>query len=317
MKKMIVRISMIVFMLIINMLSLRAYDFVVDGIYYDIESLETMTCIVVSNNSNHMTHWTTDLEPTDYQGDICIPAAVRFKGRELKVVGIGTGAFFKSAISSVYISEGIKVIGSHAFYGCDDLTDIIIPGTCHTIKNNAFTPSYNATGHRTIVLQSGADTLTVEGGGLGCRLDAIHSTLLNARVHVLSDDNDFSGFYVPFSSIIFDDAIESIPEKRCYNEREVDLMYIGQGAKSIGDLSYLDFADNSILFVNTAMPPTTINFSNRTFLNAKLVVPDASINLFKEAPIWQQFWEIVPASSMGADWPLSFKDYLPECLRDE
>lgn len=95
-----------------------AYDFEVDGVYYNVLSLEDMTCEVTYNPAKKYTgHWEYHSEvysgcrcrggyPT-YAGNVTIPETVGYKGRSLSVVGIGEWAFF----------------------GCGSLTALSLPGS--------------------------------------------------------------------------------------------------------------------------------------------------------------------------------------------
>lgn len=57
-----------------------AYEFTVDGIYYNVESLTDLTCSVTSGDES-------------YTGDIVIPDKVTYKNKTLTVTEIGYGAF--------------------------------------------------------------------------------------------------------------------------------------------------------------------------------------------------------------------------------
>lgn len=57
-------------------LSASAYDFEVDGIYYDIVFLPNLTCAVTCGDKY-------------YEGDITVPSEVLFKGRTLSIISIG------------------------------------------------------------------------------------------------------------------------------------------------------------------------------------------------------------------------------------
>lgn len=62
--------------------SVSAYDFTVDGLYYNIVSLENLTCeITYGDNGNK------------YSGDIVIPETVTYNNKTLTVVGIDSYAF--------------------------------------------------------------------------------------------------------------------------------------------------------------------------------------------------------------------------------
>lgn len=102
-----------------------AFDFEVDGIYYNIVSASDRTCEVTYNN------------PPDYSGEVMIPDAVQFNGRELKVIGVGKAAFWKCSVTSVILPEGIKYIGKSAF-SRSSFETISIPTTLKTVGMNAF-----------------------------------------------------------------------------------------------------------------------------------------------------------------------------------
>lgn len=91
------------FSLLISLLSitLYAYDFEVNGIYYNIVSTTDLTCSVTSN-------------PNKYSGNITIPNKVTYNNRELSVVEIEKRAFYKcSSLSSVTIPNQVTTIGEY------------------------------------------------------------------------------------------------------------------------------------------------------------------------------------------------------------
>jgi len=107
-------------------LHVHAYDFEVDGIYYNILSLaEPFTCEVTKGG---------------YSGDISIPAYVSYKNRSFKVIGIGAEAFAKrSTLTSISFPNTVTYIGSGAFEGCNLVgTKFEIPQSVTTIESRAF-----------------------------------------------------------------------------------------------------------------------------------------------------------------------------------
>lgn len=103
-----------------------AYDFEIDGIYYDVTSFTELT-VTASSLSESV------------EGSVTIPSTVAFSGKELKVTAIGEDfAEGNKEITSVIISEGISNIGARAFCGCSNLAEVIIPESVLLISNSAF-----------------------------------------------------------------------------------------------------------------------------------------------------------------------------------
>ena len=75
----------------------------------------------------------------DCSGVIYLPSTVRINRRLYTVTEIKRGAFRKNtAISAVHISEGVKVIGKQAFYGCTALKSVMTPDSIEEICTSAF-----------------------------------------------------------------------------------------------------------------------------------------------------------------------------------
>lgn len=103
-----------------------AYDFEVDGIYFNIVSAGDRTCEVTSGD-------------TKYSGSVVIPESVMYKNQEVKIVRIGKSAFSRcESLTNITISNTIKGIGEKAFYYCTNLGDVIIPNSVTNIGDSAF-----------------------------------------------------------------------------------------------------------------------------------------------------------------------------------
>ena len=93
-----------------------AYDFEVDGIYYNVVSISDLTCEIAPYYGHE----------SNYSGDFVIPNEVTYNGRKLKVIRIGDYAFANSPVTSVTIPSGVISIGYKSFYECKNMVYIYI-----------------------------------------------------------------------------------------------------------------------------------------------------------------------------------------------
>ena len=124
-----------------------AYDFMKDGIYYNILSDSELTCEVTSGSN-------------DYSGSIVIPASVEYDGNIYSVTSIGYKAFSNSAPTSIDIPNSVTSIGGYAFEYCRKLTSINIPNSVTSIEYFAF---YYCDALTDLRIENGNNTLTFGG----------------------------------------------------------------------------------------------------------------------------------------------------------
>ncbi len=113
-------------------LNINAYDFELNGIYYDINS---------DNNSVTVTYEKINLGMTfsPYSGEISIPKRVVYEGSSYRVKFINSSAFRGcSGLTSITIPNSVTYIGHSAFGGCSGLTSITIPNSVIYIGMHAF-----------------------------------------------------------------------------------------------------------------------------------------------------------------------------------
>ena len=118
-----------------------AQSFESNGISYSILSLSDRT-VEVAHNAN-------------YQGFIIIPSTTDYSGISFKVTGIGDGAFSRTNVTEMIISEGVTRIGDSAFYA-STLKEIIIPNCVTSIGSSSF---YGCSGLTSITIPNSVTSI--------------------------------------------------------------------------------------------------------------------------------------------------------------
>lgn len=104
-----------------------AYDFEVNGLYYNLTSNNTVG--VTYKNKNE----------SSYCGDIIIPSKVEHDGVVYDVTSIGSSAFSECGdLSSIIIGANIQDIEDHAFYCCSSLKSVSIPSNVLSMEATSF-----------------------------------------------------------------------------------------------------------------------------------------------------------------------------------
>ena len=107
-----------------------AYDFEVDGIYYNINGNEAIVTYQSYSNGSYF---------SDYSGDVTIPETVTYNGNTYSVTSIGECAFNNcSVLTSITIGNTVTSIDFGAFASCSTLTSVTIPNSVTSIGANAF-----------------------------------------------------------------------------------------------------------------------------------------------------------------------------------
>lgn len=190
-----------------------AYNFEVDGIYYEItNSSEPYTVSVTYKNDNY----------NSYSGSVRIPNTVTYNGQVYAVTLIKGGAFqYCSGLSSVTISNNIPQIGSSAFRGCSSLTSISIPNNVTYIGDHAF---FGCISLKEITFEDGNNRLSLgfqsayfgapqgEGQFYDCPLERVY--LGRDLYYETGEKYGYSPFYqkTTLTSVIVGETVTSFKE---------------------------------------------------------------------------------------------------------
>ena len=125
--------SLLLFLFVCFSNTINAYDFEVDGIYYNITDEINLTVEVTYKGVN------SSQNPNRYPGEVIIPSEVNYNNKNYNVTSICNQAFYGCYnTTSVIIPNSIINIGSYAFCDCTKLTSCIIGDNVEKINSGTF-----------------------------------------------------------------------------------------------------------------------------------------------------------------------------------
>ena len=295
----------------------NAYDFEVDGIYYNILSAADLTVEVTSGDKG-------------YSGEVVIPTTVTYKSKTLTVKSIGFHAFyFSKELTSLIIGDSITHIGMEAFsntcvnlrsvkigagltaiergtfMGCSGLTDITIPNNVKSIGSEAFRDCSSLT---SIVIPSTLEHLSnnvfrnckslkklrIEDGETPLKMEYSREDLYYGY-----GNNMFYG--APLESIYLGRNIENyLPNSTVsyvspfLGISDLKLLVIGERVSNIEKESFINCSKLESIYLMCTTPPTISgdNFSEVNYANVTIYVPQGTLAAYQAADVWKGFWDI-------------------------
>ena len=245
------RIALVAMLLSFAPKQASAYDFEVDGIYYNVVSMSELTCEVTSGDN-------------EYTGEVNIPEQVTYNKRTFSVTSIGHDAFkgckgltsvtignsvtsigdfafsWCSGLTGVTIPNSVTSIGYYAFSGCSNLASVTIPNSVTTIENYAFN---GCTSLETLIIEDGSSVLhlgynsyssSVTGEGLfyDCPLKSVY---LGRNINETSQQCGYSPFYynTTLTSVIIGDSVTTIEDYAFSNCKGLTRVTIGNSVTTI------------------------------------------------------------------------------------
>lgn len=227
-----IKFGMVIAMLL-SILTSSAYDFKVDGIYYNVLSLDDLTCEVTYNAENEKLQnlyfdknsgvaGGTSLSITypSYKGTVIVPEKVSYKGRTLTVTGVGRYAFLNcSELTSLSLPSSILNISEvmiSSYYDCYagafDYCDIqtFTAGNAYTLQMfNRSNASYKTKGNlKNLILSNDFEGIIDVNYSLYANLELLKS--LTPNVPTYSDGTHFSNDqYLNMEVLVPEDAFSS------------------------------------------------------------------------------------------------------------
>ena len=266
-----------------------AYNFVVDGIYYNITSEEDLTVEVTCHN----------IGIASYSGEVVIPSNVTYDMVEYSVTSIGWYAFddcrsltsitipesvtsigerafnWCSGLTSITIPENVTSIGTYAFLGCSSLTTINIPESVTYIGHGAFSDCSGLTsitigegvksiGERAFSNCSGLTSITIPESVTSIGRYAFYDCTgeLTVNCNIPESDKDYGAFKESkFTKVTIGEGVTSIG-KNAFYECSIPSITIPESVTSIGYRAF--YGCTGELTVNCNIPSSAFSGSNFT-----------------------------------------------------
>lgn len=287
------------------------YDFAVNGIYYSINSMETMEVEVVSGEKK-------------YVGNIIIPETVSFREKTFRVIGVGAKAFNGCAITAVSLPNGMRYVDNWSFQNCRNLKTIELPSSLVGIGVSAFKNSgisniiipdmvteildsafVNCTAVKSITI---GKSLKPDGlpstSFIGCNnveelVIGDSKKELEIKCHskfVDADDNFTFGAFTKLKKLYVGRELEAQYGTYIFSEKAtIEHLELGRFVRYFLPWN-MDFktvtVHRKVPFISDPNYRKQGDFTSKTKMNAVLYVPEGCVELYKEAELWKDFWTI-------------------------
>lgn len=289
----------------LSMSSLYAADFEVDGIYYNVLSLEDMTVEVTYPDGFNISMYASE-HNTIYTGNMVIPSTVNYKGRTLTVTQIGQNAFLRSEISSITLPCTIKSVGLYGLAALHlnvvDFPEGIESIVCPTASQYPINELRIASSIKSInkiideggechkiIIEDGEGTFTWNRGGY---VD-------------LSNNNHLNYLYLGKNF-----ELKSSSTKVEYNHviERIDSIVVGNRVSSLTDIMICQ--PSYVKLLSETPPDLSADYlSTADYVNCEVVVPKGCYSIYKEHEVWGRFWILVEEGATQCASPvLSFID---------
>ena len=209
------------------------------------------------------------------------------------VTSIGNGAFRNcSSLTSITIPNSVTSIGYETFSGCSSLTSITIPNSVTSIGKAAF---YNCSSLTSVTIPN--SVTSIDGHAFwGCSsLDTV-TINSNSVCERFWGRDSYSGYDTVTNPrvLIIGESVTSISENAFDGCSSLVTIKIPASMTFIERYAFANCTNIDIIYSVGMCPPeveNTTSFKNVS-RNAKLFVPSGSIEDYKQAKVWKEFFNI-------------------------
>lgn len=259
-----------------------AYDFVSDGMAFTVTDAAKREVVL-------------EFDPMHpYTGDFVIPATAQNGSVTYNVVGTGFMCFYAGTISSITFGENQTFIGDNTFYGCNSLTEVVIPDRITRIGGSAFMYCAN-----------------LEKVQLPSSITAIPEYAFNSCTNL--------------SALVIPDGVTDVAYASLAYCESLDSVVLGRSVKSVGKQAFFKSEVKRIV-LRGSVPPTVAPdaFPAEILQNTELFVPVSALEAYKQAEVWRDFVHVSGDQALDSepiapifvesfeDWDGVTTDWLPE-----
>lgn len=231
---------------------------------------------------------------------------------------IGNAAFFGcEKLSSINLPQGLISIGNASFEHCGALTNVTLPSTLKTIGIEAFydaalqeltiPASVDEIGDYALVTQNTLKRVIIEdsenalfiGTNSWAPMFGEGGNIIEEAYIGRNIESDLFHGNQTLKKITFGDKVTSIYASYCENT-PLETLIIGTSVKSIGESAFSAFweesAKLSAIYSYATTPPVCADdnvFNNINKQTCKLYVPRGTVDDYKAAKTWKDFFNII------------------------
>ena len=244
MKPIIQKIWMVMAMLCLS-ISAFAYDFEVDGIFYDIDAAAGTA--VVTNGD------------TPYTGEIIVPDVISIHNRDLMVVSIDH-AFQNSTITSISIGKNISEIKYGTFNGCNSLREIYFLPSEKSIKIQN-SKEYNAMVSNVGCFYKLPLEKVVFGRSVIVTTTEYGNPITDGSPFIYTSDYAIKNKCTTLREVVFNGSCYSIHKGICENST-IQSLVIGESVREIGSAAFTNCNSLEQIQINNIDAFASIKFDN-------------------------------------------------------
>lgn len=263
-----IKLLLLVVLVAVITFPVHAYDFIVDGIAYNINEDDTTVSVTLNVNEYNF---------STYNGDILIPESVIHNGQTYAVTAIAADTFYACFnLSSVSLPNSLVLIGDNAFSFCSSITSIHLPASVNLIVGNAFAGC------------EALNSITVDEGNE--RYDSRNNC--NAII-----ETETNTLITGCSSTIIPSSVRTIGKEAfayCSNLTSLDIPNL---VTNISNDAFVECIGLTSIY-SRVLYPALINCSKTAFnrvdmSTCTLYVPQGTLSEYKEYSPWKYFSNIV------------------------